>query len=483
MIKYRWDVPLDNKSSYENFLSSSKHNPCKFSIVRPLCFLVFPRFDINQIPDYNNALHEAKLVVRPQENNKKLKRLLVRRIDCGILIYDRKYFRYYILNQECREKIIARKIENTPDVFINEINLILALADIEIILIVECLIDYNQNKEIMDFTSRSPLKVFFEITSKCNLNCIHCSNRHSNIRSHNMKSKTVIHYLNQLYDLNVPEINITGGEPLIHPDIYKIMNHAIQLFPGLTISTNGKLLNDKILSFLKQIELRYLNISLDGTAEVHNAIRIGSDFSNIIRKIVLAKKYIDDIGVTITLNNRNIHDIENIVSTAKYYGIKKINFGIIKKSFFNENNELLIESPSVLFPLLKKISALCESNEIIYYLPSDLPYSSVFNQNYQNVFCEQISCSAGKYSIKIRSDETIVPCIYLSSIPLIKIENGDIKNTLMYLSNIYSPPNPVINAYNNSKCFCLGGCPGRFTKSTNSSMNICDKYCMKDLKE
>jgi len=469
VFDYSWGVPVENKTSIENFFSTSFYNPLKFSIFRPLCYFHFPRFDINKISVEENT----KLTVLKQKNiradNSGSSRFLTRNEKFGTVIFDKAYFRYFLLNQSCKD-ILKSGLLCESDNYHREISLIMKLADIPLLLLAESLSLCDKENTCY----HSPFKVFFEITSNCNMDCQHCLNKNSNHKLINMPIKTIFRYFDNLKDCKVSEVNITGGEPFLHPDIIEILNYAIKIFPSLTVSTNGTLLNDSILTFLHKINIRYINISLDGTENSYEKIRYGSNFRKVLDNIILASQYIPDTGITITLNRYNIQEIEDIIELAKLNHIRKINFGLTRRSYYNDNNDLLIESAEQLYTALEKIESLCTSNNITYYLPPDLPFNRVSEQKFGNFFFNQNRCMAGIFTCKILADETIIPCAFFHT-KILSRPIDDISNDIFYKIREQT----IKNVFLENKCSlfginCMGGC-----FSGHNLDNNCNKYCMK----
>ena len=471
IFDYSWDVPVENKTSIENYFSTSFSNPSKFSIFRPLCYFHFPRFDINKLSDEDIA---ELIELKPKNihaNNFDSIRFLIRNEKFGTVIYDKTYFRYFLLNQRCKD-ILKTGILCASNKYKKEILKILYLADIPLQPLAESLSICDT--ENMGY--HSPFKVFFEITSNCNMKCQHCLNKESDLKPINMPTETIFRYFDHFRNCKVSEVNITGGEPFLHPNIINILKYAIKIFPGLTVSTNGILLDDSVLKFINEIKLRYINISLDGTEKSYKNLRYGFDFTNIINKIILSSKYIPNTGITITLNKYNIQEIENIIEMAKLHRIRKINFGLTKRSYYNDNNHLLVESAEQLYVNLEKIDALCTSNNITYYLPPDLPFNEVSRQNFGNYFFKQDCCTAGIFTCKILANETIIPCSFFHQ----KILYGPtdiVSKEIFYeireqtIKNNYLEKNCSLFGIN-----CMGGCLSR-----HNSDNNCDKYCMKTI--
>jgi MoaA/NifB/PqqE/SkfB family radical SAM enzyme len=396
-------------------------------------------------------------------------RFIIRNEKFGTVIYDKAYFRYFLLNHSCKN-ILKSGVLSVSNNYQKEISLIMNIADIPLLQLAESL----SICDIENIHYDSPFKIFFEITSNCNMNCQHCLNKNSNHKPVNMPIERIFRYFDYLRNNKVFEVNITGGEPFLHPDIIKILNHAIKIFPGLTVSTNGTLLNDAILAFLHGINLRYINISLDGTENSCKNVRHGFDFRKVLNNVILSSQYVPNTGITITLNRYNIQEIENIIELAKLNNIHKINFGLTKPSYYNDNSDLLVESGKQLYTNLEKIEALCTSNNIMYYLPPDLPFNSVSKQKFKSCFLNQTHCLAGIFTCKILANETIIPCVFFPKeilFPPIDVISNDIFSKIRKRT--------IKNIFLENKCSlfginCMGGCLSRHGLDTD-----CDRYCMK----
>jgi MoaA/NifB/PqqE/SkfB family radical SAM enzyme len=471
ITNYRWDVPVENKTSIENYFSTSLSNQFNFSIFRPLCYFHFPRSDITKLFDEDISKFIGMNSTGKPAANFGSSRFLIRNESFGTVIYDKAYFRYFLLNTECKD-LLKQGILCESHNFQKEILLILKLADIPLPLLSDALSICDKENTYYN----SPFKVFFEITSKCNMNCRHCLNKGLYHKQINMPIKTIFQYFEKFQESKVSEVNITGGEPFMHPHITQILDYAIKIFPGLTISTNGSMLNISILKFLREINLRYINISLDGTEKTYNITRRGHEFKKIFANVILASKYLPNTGITITLNRYNIQEIEAIIELASLNHIQKINFGLTKRSYCNGNNDLLVESSELLYKCLDKIETLCNLNDITYYLPPDLPFNSVSMQKFANQYLDQNQCNAGIFSLKLLADETVMPCAFFHKKILYKSKD-------CVMADLFSQIRCQVTSSNLSKNRCLsfdgnckGGCPSR-----HGFNNSCDEYCTKPL--
>lgn len=101
---------------------------------------------------------------------------------------------------------------------------------------------------------------WIEITSKCNLKCTHCYNE-SDVRCDSVM--TLDDYqkvIDSLKNMNVPKIQIIGGEPFFDPKMLKnMLDYVIGKFEYIEIFTNGTLIQNHGLSIYQKIifVLRY----------------------------------------------------------------------------------------------------------------------------------------------------------------------------------------------------------------------------------
>jgi len=115
---------------------------------------------------------------------------------------------------------------------------------------------------------RIPMLVILEPTLRCNLNCVGCGrNRESEGAQERMLTEDEC--LEAGDKTGAPVVCVSGGEPLLHPEISSIVNRIVQKKRFLYLPTNGLLME----SFLRKVKPSpYLNfvVHLDGLAETHD---------------------------------------------------------------------------------------------------------------------------------------------------------------------------------------------------------------------
>ena len=104
------------------------------------------------------------------------------------------------------------------------------------------------------------------VTDRCDLSCIYCTEREVPRLSHNniLRYEEIQKIIKAAVRLGVRSLRITGGEPLVRPDISELIELLIQVegIDDITLTTNGTLLK-KYAEELKKAGLKRVNISLD----------------------------------------------------------------------------------------------------------------------------------------------------------------------------------------------------------------------------
>lgn len=110
-----------------------------------------------------------------------------------------------------------------------------------------------------------PRHISVELTYHCNFRCKHCYNKSAPHRTEYINKNWLLHILDKLNSLGVDLIELSGGEPLTHPDFIQILKCALNLFTLVSVITNGYLLNEDYLNlFSNYKEKLMLQISLYG---------------------------------------------------------------------------------------------------------------------------------------------------------------------------------------------------------------------------
>jgi AdoMet-dependent heme synthase len=120
-----------------------------------------------------------------------------------------------------------------------------------------------------------PHIVAWESTVACNLACVHCrASAQTNPEPDELTTSEVFGLIDQLAELSRPILVISGGEPLMRPDIFDIAAYGTQQGLRMAVSPNGTLLTAEAVGGLIKAGVKRISVSIDGsTAARHDAIR------------------------------------------------------------------------------------------------------------------------------------------------------------------------------------------------------------------
>jgi radical SAM protein len=123
--------------------------------------------------------------------------------------------------------------------------------------------------------AKGPHIVAWESTTACNLACVHCrASAQTDPEPDELTTGEVFGLIDQLAEFGRPIFVISGGEPLMRPDIYDIAAYGTQRGLRVAVSPNGTLLSTEAVGKLIQSGVKRISVSIDGsTAARHDAIR------------------------------------------------------------------------------------------------------------------------------------------------------------------------------------------------------------------
>jgi MoaA/NifB/PqqE/SkfB family radical SAM enzyme len=153
-------------------------------------------------------------------------------------------------------------------------------------------------------------------TLRCNLRCLHCYS----VSSPQQKSRLALTWLQDAISDAVAEgynvVSVSGGEPLLYPDLVPLLTHAKQLGLTTTFTSNGILLNERRLAALHDV-VDLIAISVDGIPTSHNRIRNAPNAFELMQKRLegLRRSGIP-FGMIFTLTLHNLHELDAVADFA-----------------------------------------------------------------------------------------------------------------------------------------------------------------------
>ncbi|MEO8034400.1 MAG: radical SAM protein [Acidobacteriota bacterium] len=156
--------------------------------------------------------------------------------------------------------------------------------------------------------------VVWNATKTCNLECVHCYADAETVRFPNeLTTAEARGMIEDLAAMRVPALLISGGEPLVRPDIFDLAQYATTLGIRVTFSTNGTLIDAKKAKRIADIGVTYVGISIDGDEERHDRMR-GREgaFHDAVRGIRNCREAGIRVGVRFTVTQDNVDEIDSV---------------------------------------------------------------------------------------------------------------------------------------------------------------------------
>ncbi|MGL4208786.1 MAG: radical SAM protein [Candidatus Adiutrix sp.] len=181
---------------------------------------------------------------------------------------------------------------------------------------------------LLQFARNKKPVVVWNITRACNLNCAHCyAAATTNPASDELTLEEAEKFIHHLGDYGAPVILFSGGEPLLHPHIFHLIETAVKKGLRAVLSTNGLLINQEVARRLAGLGLSYVGVSLDGLAPAHDELRKApGSFEKTINNIALARDAGLKVGLRLTLTRHNISDIPGVFDLMEAEKIPRICF-------------------------------------------------------------------------------------------------------------------------------------------------------------
>lgn len=191
-----------------------------------------------------------------------------------------------------------------------------------------------------------PMVLMLEPTERCNLTCSGCG-RVREYRDSLDEILGIEQCLKAVDEVGVPAVSISGGEPLLHPDIEAIVAGIIARKKHLHLCTNGILLEKSLNKFRPGPYMNFV-LHIDGLAQTHDhAAGRSGVFKTAISGITAAKKAGFRVYTNTTVfRNKGFEEIEELFSILAGIGVDAFmispafDFGTVGSNLFLSREEI-----------------------------------------------------------------------------------------------------------------------------------------------
>lgn len=181
--------------------------------------------------------------------------------------------------------------------------------------------------------------VVWNSTALCNLRCVHCyygaeytaseapTAAPGGASAKGLPTGQALAFVDSLAVFRVPVLLLSGGEPLLRPDLLDIIGRAVCHGLRVTLSTNGTLITRERAAALKKEGVSYVGVSLDGMEEVNDRFRgRPGAFKAALEGIRNCRAAGQRVGLRMTLSRYNFRELDRILDLVEHEDIPRVCF-------------------------------------------------------------------------------------------------------------------------------------------------------------
>lgn len=169
-----------------------------------------------------------------------------------------------------------------------------------------------------------PLRmVAWELTRNCNLNCLHCRARSdSGPHGNELDLPACKRIIDEILAFSSPTVILTGGEPLLRPDIFEIIEYGRTKGLRMVMAINGTLLTPAKARRLKDAGIIRISMSLDGKdALSHDGFRqVEGSFQSVMAAAAMLREVDLPFQINTTVTRMNLSDLDEIRHLVRQIG-------------------------------------------------------------------------------------------------------------------------------------------------------------------
>jgi heme b synthase len=169
-----------------------------------------------------------------------------------------------------------------------------------------------------------PRLVFWETTAACNLVCSHCRRTEvaDQLSPDELSTQEAERLIDELSGWGRTILVLSGGEPLLRPDIFRLMSYASEKGLVVALASNGTLIDQDLAKRIRESGVDRVSISLDGADEsTHDAFRrLSGSFRSAVAGIQALRAEGVSLQINVTVARHNADQLDEMVSLAKKLG-------------------------------------------------------------------------------------------------------------------------------------------------------------------
>ncbi len=259
-----------------------------------------------------------------------------------------------------------------------------------------------------------PLVMSWNVTRECNMKCSHCYiNATEEKLANELSTQEGKDLMDQICQVSKPLLILSGGEPLLRPDIYELIKYGASKGLKMGLGSNGSLIDDIVATKLKAAGIATVSISLDSNIPAqHDEFRgVAGAWEKAVNACKILRKNNILVQVNTTLTHENYNQIDDIMSLAEEIGVE--NFHLFFLVPTGRATKIADISPQKYEAMITNTFAKVTAHKL-NVRPSCAPQFMRIAKGMGLDMRQWVrGCMAGLYYCRIYPNGDITPCPYL----------------------------------------------------------------------
>ncbi len=291
-----------------------------------------------------------------------------------------------------------------------------------------------------------PSHPVWEVTGACNLRCLHCHATSGKAAPDELTTDEAKKFLDDLVKCSeFRMLAYTGGEPMVRPDLFELLQHSRSIGFSNVIATNGTLITEEAALKLKEAGVVCVAVSLDSSLSyVHNRIRRNENaFEMALRGMRNVKKAGMLLQINSTAMEYNFDQLDELLELVDTEGsgiMLMYQLVPVGRGQIIENATLKVNQNEKLLKLLsqkqKNISTIIEPVAGPQYWPyllekkhysresENISINGKQRKGFKKNLAEKVfhGCAAARGFVYIKPNGEVWPC------PFVEVSGGNVKD-------------------------------------------------------
>jgi len=265
----------------------------------------------------------------------------------------------------------------------------------------------------------NPLALIAELTHRCPLHCVYCSNPlELSQRNKELSTEVWSRVFREAAEAGVLQADFTGGEPLARPDLVELIRAARAAGLYVNLITSGLPMDEDHLAALVEAGLDHLQLSFQAASEeIASEISGTKSHPQKLRVLGWMKKYRVALTLNFVIHRRNIHQLDEMLALAESSGAGRVEFANVQYyGWAFANREHLLPTREQLDRSIAQLNSAQErlrgKLKVEYVVP-----------DYYARFPKACMGGWGRKLLLITPEGDVLPCHAARIIPGLKFEN------------------------------------------------------------